>query len=119
MQLMRIKNLVASNPTMRPKRVRNEVETTRRELRRHMRIGRFALFCGLLTLAACSALRSLLSVHAEPLARFFSEGLLILSWVALWRPIEMLMFERRKARDERRRLELLAAVPIAFVYSRE
>lgn len=93
-----------------------EAETARRELRRHMRIGRFALFWGLLILAACSALRSLLSAHAEPLARFFSEGLLILGWVALWRPIEMLMFEHWKARDECRWLELLAAVPIEFVY---
>lgn len=98
---------------------RLEAETARRELRHQMRIGRLSLFWGFVILASCSAGRSLLSLPSEQLTRFFSEGLLILGWVALWRPIETLLFEHWKARDECRWLERLSRMRIEFAFSSE
>jgi hypothetical protein len=95
---------------------RLEAETARRELRRQMRIGRLSLVWGLAILAACSVGRSLLSAQVEPVARFFSEGLLILGWVALWRPIETLLFEHWKTRDECRWLERLSRIRVEFAF---
>jgi len=95
---------------------RLEAENERRELRRQMRIGRFALLWGFLILAACSVGRSLLSTYPDALAGFFAQGLVILGWVALWRPIEMLLFEHWRQRDQCRWLERLATIDIRFVY---
>jgi hypothetical protein len=95
---------------------RLEAEAAHRELRRRMRIGRLSLLWGLAILALCSALRELLVEASGVPLRFFSDGLVILGWVALWRPIEILLFERWQARDERRWLERLSRIPIEFAY---
>ncbi len=95
---------------------RLEAQTARRELHRQMRIGRFSLLWGLVILAACSAGRGLLAMQPEPIVRFFSEGLLILGWVSLWRPIEILLFEHWKARDECRWLERLSKIRVEFTF---
>jgi hypothetical protein len=44
-----------------------------------------------------------------------AEGLLILAWVALWRPIETIGFDSWGCREERRLLAKLSGVPIHFV----
>ncbi len=44
-----------------------------------------------------------------------AEGLLILAWVALWRPIENIGFDSWESREERRLLARLSEVPIRFV----
>jgi len=64
-------------------------------LRRTVRAGRFSLVIGILVLLAALAL-------AETVGRLTSggvgvvleEGLTIVGWVALWRPLDLLLFER-------------------------
>ncbi|HOV58395.1 MAG TPA: hypothetical protein PLN91_10990 [Rhodanobacteraceae bacterium] len=92
---------------------RLETEQAARELRARMRAGRRALWRGLLVLALCSVLRGLLP--AAPGLGWLGEGLLILGWVALWRPVEVLLYEHWEAADERRALERLAAARVEFV----
>lgn len=92
---------------------RLEAEQAARELRARMRAGRSALLRGLVVLALCSLLRGLLP--PAPGLNWLGEGLLILGWVALWRPVEVLLYERWEAADERRALERLAAARVEFV----
>jgi hypothetical protein len=70
-------------------------DSLQRELKELFRIGRLSLAIDLAVLAAC-----LLSAHFivkrlfdPPFARLVEESLLILGWVANWRPIEIFIYE--------------------------
>lgn len=52
-----------------------------------------------------------------PVGQVVGEGLLILSWVVLWRPAELLLFERWESRHERQVLERLSNIPVVFSVS--
>jgi hypothetical protein len=82
-----------------------------RQLRWRMRLGRMALAVGLLVLAGTLLLRRSL-IDQGGYADLIGESLLVLGWVALWRPIEMLLFDRLESRAERARLRKLAAMPV-------
>ena len=86
-----------------------------RKLQSLMRDGRQALAIGVAFLFVCGllgwiALREL----APPLGTFLDEGLLIIGWVALWRPLEILLYDWRPIRRERRVLDALGRMPIEF-----
>lgn len=88
-----------------------------RAFRRRMRIGGFALAVALGVLAGSIGLRSLLSdIEGRPLVQGLGEGLLILGWVAMWRPVEILLFEHWESHLDHAMLERLASVPIEFVF---
>ncbi len=95
---------------------RLELETMRRGLRRRHRIGRISAVAGLILLAACSLLRSLVPGWLGGPSGFLGEGLLILGWVAVWRPIDVLLFERWDSVDEQRCLSRLAAAEVELVF---
>lgn len=65
------------------------------DLRELFRIARLSLAIGVGVLAACSIAAKALStwVSDANMARVLSEGLLILGWVANWRPIELLLYD--------------------------
>jgi hypothetical protein len=89
-----------------------------RQFIRRMRAGRVALLIGLAVLAACLTLRGLLDgVLDPPVLSAAQEGLLILGWVAMWRPVEILVFERWESRHDRRMLDRLARIPVEIAYS--
>lgn len=86
-----------------------------RKLTSLMREGRQALIIGLAFLFACGALGWVaLQQFPEPLGSFLDEGLLIIGWVALWRPVEMLLYDWRPIRREKKMLDKLANVPVEF-----
>jgi hypothetical protein len=88
-----------------------------RDFRRRLRIGGVTLAVALGVLAGSFWLRSLLSgVQARPLAQGLGEGLLILGWVAMWRPVEILLFEHWESHLDHAVLERLASIPIEFVF---
>lgn len=90
----------------------------RQAVRRHRkrrRIGRFALFAGMMILAAALLLRQWVEAIGGSAGEVLAEGLLILAWVALWRPIETIGFESWDCREERRLLQMLSRVPVHFV----
>lgn len=51
----------------------------------------------------------------SPATDVLAEGLLILAWVALWRPAEVALFDHWENRENRRQLERLAKVKLRFV----
>ena len=64
------------------------VEIATSDLKELFRVGRYSLFVGLLVLGACLTLvRTLRDTFPEgEIGRFLIEGLVILGWVANWRP---------------------------------
>ena len=50
-----------------------------------------------------------------PAGEIFAEGLLILAWVALWRPAEVALFDQWESREQLLLLRKLAQVPVEFV----
>ncbi|TZF89809.1 hypothetical protein [Cognatilysobacter lacus] len=86
-----------------------------RRHRRRQRIGRISLVTGVGTLAVALLLRLEVERIGGALGGVLDEGLLILAWVALWRPIETIGFDSWESRDERRVLSKLSCVPVRFV----
>jgi len=68
---------------------------TERDLRRTFRHGRMSLLIGMLFLALCVSARKLYSMFgfAGFWPEVFGEGLLIIGWVAMWRPIQIFLYD--------------------------
>ena len=88
-----------------------------RNFRRRLLIGGFTLAVALAVLAGNVVLRSLLrDVEGRMLAEGLEEGLLILGWVLMWRPIDILLFEHWESHLGHATLRRLATIPIEFVF---
>ena len=87
-------------------------EGARRRQRVRHRQARHALLFGLGGLALGLGLRTLAQQWPGPASDFLSEGFLILAWVALWRPAEVVLFDRWERREELRVLDRLAKMPV-------
>jgi hypothetical protein len=73
----------------------NRAKAESNELKELFRVGRYSLGIGLVVLALCITASQFVS-RAEPLGglrRFLEESLIILGWVANWRPIEIFLYE--------------------------
>jgi hypothetical protein len=68
---------------------------TERDFNELLRVGRMALLIGLSVLALCLTLARFTSgLFGElPLGRFVQESLIILGWVANWKPIEIFLYD--------------------------
>ena len=67
---------------------------TLNSLRRSFREGRMACVVGLIFLVICSLVRQLILAYGDGFAHeMLAEGLLIIGWVALWRPADILLYE--------------------------
>jgi hypothetical protein len=92
---------------------------SRRRLRQLFRTGRISLLIGL------SVLTTFIGI-AEFIARWTSgsavgpvlhESLLIGGWVAMWRPLEVFLYDWWPIRADARRFDKLAAMPIRISYA--
>jgi hypothetical protein len=89
------------------------VGETRRRLRFLLREGRTALGIGLLFLFLCMTVRELaLALGPGTVSQILAEGLLILGWVAMWRPLQLLLYEWWPIRHHSRVYAKLAAMPV-------
>ncbi len=70
-------------------------EITRRQLRRTFWLGRVSLLIGGVFLFVCQGLQHLVAgVFPESFwASFLREGLMISGWVAMWRPIQLFLYD--------------------------
>jgi hypothetical protein len=86
---------------------------SRRRLRLFFREGRVALGIGLAFLFVCVVLRQLtLATKAGAGSEILAEGLLIVGWVAMWRPLEIFLYEWWPIRRRSRILAKLATIPV-------
>lgn len=85
----------------------------RADMHAMLRLGALSLVIGLAFLMACLGLRSwLLSASAPGEHAVIGEGLLILGWVAMWRPTEALLYDWWPLLRRRALLRRLAAIPV-------
>lgn len=78
------------------------------ELRALLRRGRSSLAIGLAVLAAAIAASNLVAtIGGRPLFSILRESLIIGGWVAMWRPLELLLYDWWPLRHERRVFERL------------
>ena len=88
-----------------------------KRFRRRLRVGGVLLGVGLAILGAAIAIRSLLrGVEGSALAQGLGEGLLILGWVAMWRPVDILLFEHWESHLDHAMLDRLARIPVEFSF---
>jgi hypothetical protein len=84
-----------------------------RRLRMLFRDGRIALVTGLVFLLCCMLLRELaFSFGHETISDVVGEGTLIIGWVAMWRPLEIFLYEWVPIRRRCRVLAKLATMPV-------
>lgn len=85
----------------------------RNELMKLLRYGVVSLAIGLMFLVACLVLRRALISHQVVVdSTIVDEGLLILGWVAMWRPIEVLLYDWWPLPRRRTLLRRLATIPV-------
>jgi hypothetical protein len=91
-----------------------------RRLRLLFRDGRLALITGLTFLFCCVLLRELASSFGNDAAsEIFGEGMLIIGWVAMWRPLEIFLYEWVPIRRRCRILAKLAQMAVIVQPKRE
>ena len=85
----------------------------RRRLRLLLHDGRIALGIGLTFLFFCVLLRQLISSLGYGTAsEILSEGMLIIGWVAMWRPLEIFLYDWWPIRRDARLYDRLGRMPV-------
>ncbi len=94
---------------------------SRRNLRKLFRRGRISLAIGLAFVAASVAIGDALASYFQEsrLAEILRESLLIGGWVAMWRPLEVFLYDWWPIREEARLYDRLSAMPVKLGYSLE
>ncbi|MEZ5385499.1 MAG: hypothetical protein R3F13_08290 [Prosthecobacter sp.] len=87
-------------------------DMTLREFKRLMREGRAALAVGLAFLAACQVVASQLTSQTAGWESVTREGLTIIGWVAMWRPLEIYLYRWWPLLARRRLYRRLADMPV-------
>jgi hypothetical protein len=94
-----------------------EREQIERRLREHVRRGHVILAVGLAALVLCLSLAeftaSLPPGHTREILR---EGLVITGWVAMWRPLDVLLYDWWPLIDERRQVDRILKAPVLIRY---
>ncbi|MDB6168694.1 MAG: hypothetical protein JWM88_1558 [Verrucomicrobia bacterium] len=91
-------------------------ELKRRDFRLLLRHAHTALAIGLLFMAGCLFLSGLATKLPLPsLAPILREGLIIVGWVAMWRPLEMYLYDWWPVREQWRHLQRLARMQVRVV----
>lgn len=81
-----------------------------------LRVGRLSLAIGVAVLIVCVAGgRIIIGAFGDtPLTRVLAEGLLIMGWVANWRPIEIFLYDWWPLLQRRRLLQRIAGAPVTI-----
>jgi uncharacterized membrane protein YbhN (UPF0104 family) len=91
----------------------SRAEIKHRELRLLLRRGRASGIIALLFLAGCFGLGEMFrQASTQPWAEFVELGLHIAGWVAMWRPLEIFLYDWWPIRSDRLLLERLARMRV-------
>ncbi len=91
-------------------------ELKQRELHQLLRRAHFVLAIGLLFLTTCLSVAGMASqVFSEGMADVVREGMIIVGWVAMWRPLEIYLYDWWPFRKEWRILQRLADAQVRLV----
>jgi len=94
---------------------------TRRRLRQVLRVGRTSLVIGLAALTASIALGDLVAttMAGNRFGGIVGESLLIGGWVAMWRPLEVFLYDWWPIRAEASRFDRLSRMTVRVIPSRQ
>ena len=87
-------------------------DSARRGLAEELQMGQLALVAGIVIFLACMGARELLLRALNELPRMVDEGLIILAWIAMWRPLEALAYEWVPFLRKRKLYERLAGIRV-------
>ena len=98
---------------------RDRAAASRRRLRELFHRGRISLAIALTFLAASIAVGDAIANYlpGSRLAEIVREGFLIGGWVAMWRPLEVFLYDWWPIRADGRLLERLSTVPVRVEYA--
>lgn len=89
-------------------------ELARKKLRQVFRQGRFSLLVGVIalfvSLTVSQSIKPLAEAHTY--IGVIREGLMIMGWVAMWRPIEIFLYSWRPQVEMRRTFQKLSTIPV-------
>ena len=89
---------------------------SRQRLRQLLRRGRTSLAIGLPVLVAFTAVAQVIATHVvSTFGQALHEGLAIGGWVAMWRPLEVFLYDWWPIRADARRFDRLATMPVRTV----
>jgi len=90
--------------------------SSRQRLRQLFRIGRTSLAIGLPVLVLFTGVAQLIAAHfASTFGQVLHNGLAIGGWVAMWRPLEVFLYDWWPIRADAHRFDRLAAMPVRIV----
>lgn len=94
-------------------------KAARRRLRQLFRVGRTSLAIGIVFLAVSLVLGGAIenALGGSRLGELLREGLLIGGWVAMWRPIEIFLYDWWPILAEARLFDRLSAMPVRIAYT--
>ena len=91
----------------------DRAEMKKRELRLMMRRGRGSMVVGLLFLGACFGAGEMMEEDSiRSWSEFVKLGLQIVGWVAMWRPLEIFLYDWWPIRSDRLLMERLARMQV-------
>jgi len=85
-----------------------------RALRKLLRQGRVSLLIGIFALAGFNAASRVIGSSDNPVIEVIHEGLAVLGWVSMWKPLEILLYDWWPIRRERRACRRLAEATVTF-----
>lgn len=90
-------------------------EITSKKLTKLLKDGRTSLFMGAIVVTGCLLLgENLARFDGVTPVRLFRAGIEIAGWVALWRPIEVLLYDWWSLYEKRKMLEKIASIEISL-----
>lgn len=94
----------------------NRAEIKQREFRLLLRRGHVSLAIGLVFLTACLVASGFAAeLGHDTAADIFREGLIIAGWVAMWRPLEIYLYDWWPVREEWRNLQRLSRMHVRLI----
>lgn len=92
-----------------------ELENSKNDLSMLFRLGRRSLVMGLAFLAACYTGFALMRDHSSLFVGFLGEGLHVLGWVAMWKPINLFLYDWWPIRDRIRLMTRLQKIKVEII----
>jgi hypothetical protein len=96
-------------------------DSARRRLSQLFRVGRKSLFIGITFLTVAIGVSDIIAnaLTGQRIGEILHESLLIGGWVAMWRPLEIFLYDWWPIRAEGRLFDRLAAMPVRIAYTED
>jgi len=85
-----------------------------RQLSKLWREGRISLVIGITAIASLNAAARVIGSSKNPVIEVLHEGLAVIGWVSMWKPMEIFLYEWWPIRRERRACRRLAEATVVF-----